>query len=190
MHFPKKWKLIASLTPISTSPFFSRFDTYRSKDESRRLAKYVEAVQTGLILAMVVNDEGSNNLEDFAKKSLVRLGSQQITTLGFRWVPDYHSRVSNSSVTCDGNWHSQQWEMNRSASSSLSAPIVHVEVFRSHCVRKENVFSKLPALQCPFIDCCELMSQCYNLRWVTVYSCIFLMKPCSSWEAWVLKIFH
>uniref|UniRef100_A0A8D0D9G8 Cell migration inducing hyaluronidase 1 n=1 Tax=Sander lucioperca TaxID=283035 RepID=A0A8D0D9G8_SANLU len=52
-----------------------RFDTYRSKDESRRLAKYVDGVEAGLILAMVVNDEGSNNLEDSAKKSLFRLGS-------------------------------------------------------------------------------------------------------------------
>uniref|UniRef100_A0A671TS54 Cell migration inducing hyaluronidase 1 n=1 Tax=Sparus aurata TaxID=8175 RepID=A0A671TS54_SPAAU len=56
-----------------------RFDTYRSKDESRRLAKYVDGVEAGLILAMVVNDEGSNNLEDSAKKSLSRLGSQHIS---------------------------------------------------------------------------------------------------------------
>lgn len=65
-----------------------RFDTYRSKDESRRLAKYVDGVEAGLILAMVVNDEGSNNLEDSAKKSLSRLGSQHISSLGFRWAPD------------------------------------------------------------------------------------------------------
>ncbi|XP_028258458.1 cell migration-inducing and hyaluronan-binding protein [Parambassis ranga] len=61
-----------------------RFDTYRSKDESRRLAKYLDDVETGLILAMVVNDEGSNNLEDSAKKNLTRLGSRHITSLGFR----------------------------------------------------------------------------------------------------------
>ncbi|XP_027137144.1 cell migration-inducing and hyaluronan-binding protein [Larimichthys crocea] len=61
-----------------------RFDTYRSKDESSRLAKYVDGLEAGLILAMVVNDEGSNNLEDSAKKSLTRLGSQHITSLGFR----------------------------------------------------------------------------------------------------------
>uniref|UniRef100_A0A8C4DSY3 Cell migration inducing hyaluronidase 1 n=1 Tax=Dicentrarchus labrax TaxID=13489 RepID=A0A8C4DSY3_DICLA len=57
-----------------------RFDTYRSKDESHRLAKYMDGVEAGLILAMVVNDEGSNNLEDSAKKSLSRLGSQYIRT--------------------------------------------------------------------------------------------------------------
>ncbi|XP_010766560.1 cell migration-inducing and hyaluronan-binding protein, partial [Notothenia coriiceps] len=61
-----------------------RFDTYRSKDESRRLAKYVDDVGAGLILALMVNDEGSNNLEDSAKKILFRLGSQHINTLGFR----------------------------------------------------------------------------------------------------------
>lgn len=61
-----------------------RFDTYRSKDESRRLAKYVDGVEAGLIMAMVVNDEGSNNLEDSAKKSLSKLGSQHISSLGFR----------------------------------------------------------------------------------------------------------
>lgn len=61
-----------------------RFDTYRSKDESRRLAKYVDSVDTGLILAVMVNDEGSNNLEDSAKKVLSQLGSQQIGSLGFR----------------------------------------------------------------------------------------------------------
>ncbi|KAE8297657.1 Cell migration-inducing and hyaluronan-binding protein [Larimichthys crocea] len=61
-----------------------RFDTYRSKDESSRLAKYVDGLDAGLILAMVVNDEGSNNLEDSAKKSLTRLGSRHITSLGFR----------------------------------------------------------------------------------------------------------
>ncbi|XP_020497083.1 cell migration-inducing and hyaluronan-binding protein [Labrus bergylta] len=61
-----------------------RFDTYRTKDESHRLAKYIDGVEVGLILAMVVNDEGSNNLEESAKKSLSRLGSQHIRSLGFR----------------------------------------------------------------------------------------------------------
>ena len=44
----------------------------------------MEAVEPGLLLAMVVNDEGSNNLEDTAKKSLSKLGSQHTTRLGFR----------------------------------------------------------------------------------------------------------
>lgn len=63
---------------------YDRFDTYRSKNESHRLAKYVDSVELGLILAMVVNDEGSNNLEESAKKSLTRLGSRHISSLGFR----------------------------------------------------------------------------------------------------------
>lgn len=39
-----------------------------------------------MILAMVVNDEGSNNLEDTAKKALTRLGSRELTRLGFRYA--------------------------------------------------------------------------------------------------------
>uniref|UniRef100_A0A3Q3BD95 hyaluronoglucosaminidase n=1 Tax=Kryptolebias marmoratus TaxID=37003 RepID=A0A3Q3BD95_KRYMA len=62
-----------------------RFDTYRSKNESHRLAQYVNHIKAGLILAMVVNDEGSNNLEDSAKRSLSRLGSRHIHSLGFRY---------------------------------------------------------------------------------------------------------
>ncbi|CAI5671990.1 unnamed protein product [Oreochromis niloticus] len=61
-----------------------RFDTYRSKNESYRLAKYVDGIKPGLILAMMVNDEGSNNLEDSAKKSISKLGSKYIRSLGFR----------------------------------------------------------------------------------------------------------
>ncbi len=66
-----------------------RFDTYRSKDESRRLAQYVDEVETGQILAMVVNDEGSNNLEDLAKKALTKLGSQHFHRLGFRYYDPF-----------------------------------------------------------------------------------------------------
>ncbi|XP_064871881.1 cell migration-inducing and hyaluronan-binding protein [Oncorhynchus nerka] len=61
-----------------------RFDTYRSKEESRRLAQYVDVVDNGMILAMVVNDEGSNNLEDSARKILTKLGSKDFHRLGFR----------------------------------------------------------------------------------------------------------
>uniref|UniRef100_A0A8C4ZKQ9 Cell migration inducing hyaluronidase 1 n=1 Tax=Gadus morhua TaxID=8049 RepID=A0A8C4ZKQ9_GADMO len=46
-----------------------RFDTYRS-----------------LLLAMVVNDEGSNNLEDMAKKSLSKLGSQHAPAPGLSFI--------------------------------------------------------------------------------------------------------
>lgn len=70
---------------IFLSDLLCRFDTYRSKDESRRLAQYVEAVEDGQILAMMVNDEGSNNLEDSARKTLARLGSHHFHRLGFRY---------------------------------------------------------------------------------------------------------
>lgn len=72
-----------------------RFDTYRSKDESRRLAQYVEAVEDGQILAMMVNDEGSNNLEDSARKTLAKLGSRHFHQLGFRY-PNKFQREKGS----------------------------------------------------------------------------------------------
>uniref|UniRef100_A0AAQ5YUA8 G8 domain-containing protein n=1 Tax=Amphiprion ocellaris TaxID=80972 RepID=A0AAQ5YUA8_AMPOC len=75
-----------------------RFDTYRSKNESRRLAKYVDGVEAGLILAMVVNDEGSNNLEDSAKKSISRLGSHHISSLGFRYALQYCFEMKHVSL--------------------------------------------------------------------------------------------
>ncbi|KAJ8393076.1 hypothetical protein AAFF_G00067590 [Aldrovandia affinis] len=61
-----------------------RFDTYKSKEESHRLAQLVDSVADGVILAMVVNDEASSSLEDTARKSLMRLGSREIHRLGFR----------------------------------------------------------------------------------------------------------
>lgn len=85
-----------------------RFDTYRSKDESHRLAKYVNDVEEGLILAMVVNDEGSNNLEDSAKKILSRQGSQHISSLGFRWAPEILLWKFND-ITCDENVDFPLW---------------------------------------------------------------------------------
>lgn len=61
-----------------------RFDTYRSQNESVRLAHFLDAVDLGLVLVMVVNDEASNNLEDTAMSHLSQLGSKHIRTLGFR----------------------------------------------------------------------------------------------------------
>uniref|UniRef100_A0A7N8X886 Cell migration inducing hyaluronidase 1 n=1 Tax=Mastacembelus armatus TaxID=205130 RepID=A0A7N8X886_9TELE len=75
-----------------------RFDTYRSKDESRRLANYVDGVDAGLILAMVVNDEGSNNLEDSAKKILTKLGSKHIRTKASSEASISIDILSNSSI--------------------------------------------------------------------------------------------
>uniref|UniRef100_A0AAX7V7N2 hyaluronoglucosaminidase n=1 Tax=Astatotilapia calliptera TaxID=8154 RepID=A0AAX7V7N2_ASTCA len=88
-----------------------RFDTYRSKNESYRLAKYVDGIKPGLILAMMVNDEGSNNLEDSAKKSISRLGSKHIGSLGFRhpWTfivtkGDVSSVVEDTAVYQEAEW--------------------------------------------------------------------------------------
>uniref|UniRef100_A0A3Q4GGR5 Cell migration inducing hyaluronidase 1 n=1 Tax=Neolamprologus brichardi TaxID=32507 RepID=A0A3Q4GGR5_NEOBR len=81
---PYKGNLTILLFGSVTEPLLVRFDTYRSKNESYRLAKYVDGTKPGLILAMLVNDEGSNNLEDSAKKSISRLGSKHIRSLGFR----------------------------------------------------------------------------------------------------------
>ncbi|XP_072554374.1 cell migration-inducing and hyaluronan-binding protein-like isoform X1 [Paramormyrops kingsleyae] len=88
-HFEKGWGnrgIIVHVVDPKTGGVLhtDRFDTYRSKNESQRLAQYVDLVQEGLILAMVVNDEGSNNLEDSAKKTLAALGSQHFHSLGFR----------------------------------------------------------------------------------------------------------
>uniref|UniRef100_A0AAX7TX77 G8 domain-containing protein n=1 Tax=Astatotilapia calliptera TaxID=8154 RepID=A0AAX7TX77_ASTCA len=75
-----------------------RFDTYRSKNESYRLAKYVDGIKPGLILAMMVNDEGSNNLEDSAKKSISRLGSKHIGSLVRPQASVSIDMMSNSSI--------------------------------------------------------------------------------------------
>uniref|UniRef100_A0A8C6T4R3 Cell migration inducing hyaluronidase 1 n=1 Tax=Neogobius melanostomus TaxID=47308 RepID=A0A8C6T4R3_9GOBI len=51
------------------------------QNESVRLADFLDAVDPGLVLVMVVNDEASNNLEDTARNSLSQLGSRHIRTL-------------------------------------------------------------------------------------------------------------
>ncbi|XP_058398578.1 cell migration-inducing and hyaluronan-binding protein isoform X4 [Diceros bicornis minor] len=61
-----------------------RFDTYRSKKESERLVQYLNAVPDGRILSVAVNDEGSRNLDDVARKAMTRLGSKHFLHLGFR----------------------------------------------------------------------------------------------------------
>ncbi|XP_062869588.1 cell migration-inducing and hyaluronan-binding protein-like [Trichomycterus rosablanca] len=88
-HFERSWGnrgIIAHVVHPGTGEVLrsDRFDTYRSKNESRRLAQYVDEVEDGQILAMVVNDEGSNNLEDSARKTLAKLGSRHFHRLGFR----------------------------------------------------------------------------------------------------------
>uniref|UniRef100_A0A2K5CXS1 hyaluronoglucosaminidase n=1 Tax=Aotus nancymaae TaxID=37293 RepID=A0A2K5CXS1_AOTNA len=62
-----------------------RFDTYRSKKESERLVQYLNVVPDGKILAVAVNDEGSRNLDDVARKAMTKLGSKHFLHLGFRY---------------------------------------------------------------------------------------------------------
>ncbi|XP_049667391.1 cell migration-inducing and hyaluronan-binding protein isoform X3 [Accipiter gentilis] len=61
-----------------------RFDTYRAKEESIRLAQYLGRVANGMILSVAVNDEGSRNLDDSARKAMTKLGSKHFLHLGFR----------------------------------------------------------------------------------------------------------
>uniref|UniRef100_A0A8B9TUG3 hyaluronoglucosaminidase n=1 Tax=Anas platyrhynchos TaxID=8839 RepID=A0A8B9TUG3_ANAPL len=61
-----------------------RFDTYRAKEESIRLAQYLGRVANGMILSVAVNDEGSRNLDDLARKAMTKLGSKHFLHLGFR----------------------------------------------------------------------------------------------------------
>lgn len=107
-----------------------RFDTYRSKDESRRLAKYVDGVEMGVILAMVVNDEGSNNLEDSAKKSLSRLGSQHINSLGFRHPWTFIVKKGDTSSAVEGHAVYQGTKSSSEATSSCVFQTSYEEHFR------------------------------------------------------------
>lgn len=75
---------LSGLFKPTLSPLF-RFDTYRSKKESERLVHYLNAVPTGRILSVAVNDEGSRNLDDAARKAMTKLGSKHFLHLGFRY---------------------------------------------------------------------------------------------------------
>uniref|UniRef100_A0A8D0H416 hyaluronoglucosaminidase n=1 Tax=Sphenodon punctatus TaxID=8508 RepID=A0A8D0H416_SPHPU len=61
-----------------------RFDTYKLKGESTRLVQYLKGVADGMILSVAVNDEGSKNLDDSARKAMTKLGSKRFLHLGFR----------------------------------------------------------------------------------------------------------
>lgn len=63
---------------------FFRFDTYKLKSESIRLVRYLNAVNDSMILSIAVNDEGSKNLDDSARKAMTKLGSKHFLHLGFR----------------------------------------------------------------------------------------------------------
>uniref|UniRef100_A0A8C5M721 hyaluronoglucosaminidase n=1 Tax=Leptobrachium leishanense TaxID=445787 RepID=A0A8C5M721_9ANUR len=88
-YFQKSWGhrgiIVHSINPNTGEVIHSdRFDTYKSKDESTRLAQHLRAIKDGIIVAVAVNDEGSRHLDDSAKKAMTRLGSKHFLNLGFR----------------------------------------------------------------------------------------------------------
>ncbi|XP_035275966.1 cell migration-inducing and hyaluronan-binding protein [Anguilla anguilla] len=122
-HFERGWGnrgiIIHVIDPKTGEVLHSdRFDTYRSKDESRRLSQYVEAVEGGMILAMVVNDEGSNNLEDTAKKTMLKLGSRQFHRLGFRHPWSFITVKGDSSTSVEDHAIYQGTKASSEAKSS------------------------------------------------------------------------
>ncbi|XP_073738279.1 cell migration-inducing and hyaluronan-binding protein isoform X3 [Callorhinus ursinus] len=87
--FERSWGhrgvIVHVIDPKSATVIHSdRFDTYRSKKESERLVQYLNAVPVGRILSVAVNDEGSRNLDDAARKAMTKLGSKHFLHLGFR----------------------------------------------------------------------------------------------------------
>ncbi|XP_075860811.1 cell migration-inducing and hyaluronan-binding protein [Microcebus murinus] len=87
--FERSWGhrgvIVHVIDPKSATVLHSdRFDTYRSKKESERLVQYLNAVPEGRILSVAVNDEGSRNLDDTARKAMTKLGSKHFLHLGFR----------------------------------------------------------------------------------------------------------
>nr|KAF6399141.1 cell migration inducing hyaluronidase 1 [Molossus molossus] len=88
-YFERSWGhrgvIVHEIDPKSGTVIHSdRFDTYRFKKESERLVQYLNAVPTGRILSVAVNDEGSRNLDDTARKVMTKLGSKRFLRLGFR----------------------------------------------------------------------------------------------------------
>ncbi|XP_077630421.1 cell migration-inducing and hyaluronan-binding protein [Crocuta crocuta] len=87
--FERSWGhrgvIVHVIDPKSATVIHSdRFDTYRSKKASERLVQYLNAVPPGRILSVAVNDEGSRNLDDAARKAMTKLGSRHFLHLGFR----------------------------------------------------------------------------------------------------------
>ncbi|XP_037367292.1 cell migration-inducing and hyaluronan-binding protein [Talpa occidentalis] len=78
-----------------------RFDTYHSKQESERLARYLSAVPNGRVLSVAVNDEGSRHLDDVARKAMTRLGSKHFLHLGFRHPWSFLTVKGNPSASVE-----------------------------------------------------------------------------------------
>ncbi|MBI5649436.1 MAG: hypothetical protein HZC40_03155 [Chloroflexi bacterium] len=61
------------------------FDTFKSADESARLAQFIAAIPNGRIVAVVVRDEASRNLMQDAINALRSIGASQDLRGKFRW---------------------------------------------------------------------------------------------------------
>ena len=61
------------------------FDTFKSADESTRLAKFIQAIPNGRIVAVAVRDEASRNLTEEAVNALRSIGATQDLHGKFRW---------------------------------------------------------------------------------------------------------
>ncbi|XP_043846286.1 cell migration-inducing and hyaluronan-binding protein [Dromiciops gliroides] len=88
-YFERSWGhrgvIVHVINPkLATVIHSDRFDTYKSRKESERLAQYLNTVADGMILSVAVNDEGSQNLDDTARKAMTKLGSKHFLRLGFR----------------------------------------------------------------------------------------------------------
>ncbi|OCT89718.1 hypothetical protein XELAEV_18018337mg [Xenopus laevis] len=88
-YFEKSWGhrgiIVHAISPKTGEVIHSdRFDTFKSRDESIRLAHFLKSVSDGTILSIAVNDEGSRHLDDLTRKTMTRLGSRHFLRLGFR----------------------------------------------------------------------------------------------------------
>jgi hypothetical protein len=61
------------------------FDTFKSLDESARLAQFIAAIPNGRIVAVAVRDEASRNLTEEAVNALRSIGATQDLRGKFRW---------------------------------------------------------------------------------------------------------
>ncbi|XP_078710984.1 cell migration-inducing and hyaluronan-binding protein-like [Lampetra fluviatilis] len=62
-----------------------RFDTFKSRAESRRLASHLDSLASGRVVSMVVNDDcGSRSLDATARVAVQRLGGRSVGRLAFR----------------------------------------------------------------------------------------------------------
>ncbi|XP_027625045.1 cell migration-inducing and hyaluronan-binding protein [Tupaia chinensis] len=101
-----------------------RFDTYRSKRESERLVQYLSAVPDGRILSVAVNDEGSQNLDDTARKAMTRLGSKHFLHLGFRHPWSFLTVKGNPSASVEDHI---EYHGHRGSAAARVSKLFHTE---------------------------------------------------------------